>query len=480
MCKLVYNKYSPEKNDNSILLTFLCWLIVGFLICFIGVSDVFAEEVAYSNTTFRVKECGSDEWSNWTNATQKLSIYSVNRLGLRLYFNNTTLNANTYYNISVTYNFYTEAPSINVMISYGKTTFYYNTTASESENIQGNNNNYSVRFEKDTENTNLIKAVYNVLVPVNAKFIAFNINWDEPNKETCRTLSNGFTISNIKVESLNDTNAIIDSNNQNTENIINNQNQNTQDIINNQNQNTQQEIESQQVCNYIDKKNVKQTGEFLNGNNTTTSNVNFGITDYININNSKITIPKLGANGIHTCFYNINKTFISCINTSNITNITMPENSYYARFSINITLNEPQFKICKNGNQPTNDSLNDLNDSLNNSDSSGATNDASNFFSNFTTDTFGLTSVITSPLNIINSLTSSSCIELNLPIPYLDNKYITLPCMNSIYIKYFGVLFTLYQTITFGIVSYWVIVRIFNQVKDFKNPEHDEIEVLDL
>lgn len=126
-----------------------------------------------------------------------------------------------------------------------------------------------------------------------------------------------------------------------------------------------------------------------------------------------------------------------------------------------------------------NDNLSDLNNNLTNSDSSGASSDAGDFFNGFNTDTFGLTSIITSPLNLIKSITSSSCSSLKLPLPFV-NKDLTLPCMNSIYQQYFGSFLTLYQTITFGFVAYWVCVRIFNLVKDFKNPEHDEVEVLDL
>ena len=52
--------------------------------------------------------------------------------------------------------------------------------------------------------------------------------------------------------------------------------------------------------------------------------------------------------------------------------------------------------------------------------------------------------------------------------------------MTTIYETYFGSFFSLYQLITFGVVAYWVIVRLLNMIKDFKNPNHDEIEVLDL
>lgn len=142
--------------------------------------------------------------------------------------------------------------------------------------------------------------------------------------------------------------------------------------------------------------------------------------------------------------------------------------------------------IINNQTQNTQDIINNNNkntdkiiDKLSEADSSGAKSDASEFFSGFTTDTFGLTSIITAPLNLIGSITSSTCTPLGLPLPYV-NKTLELPCMSSIYSQYFGSFFTLYQTITFGIIAYWVCVRIFNLVKDFKNPDHDEIEVLDL
>lgn len=127
----------------------------------------------------------------------------------------------------------------------------------------------------------------------------------------------------------------------------------------------------------------------------------------------------------------------------------------------------------------TNQELGNLNDSLNDDNTSAASNTASEFFSGFDTDTFGLTSIITAPLNLIGSITSSSCSPLGLEVPFVDST-LNLPCMTSIYEEYFGGFLTVYQTITFGIIAYWVCVRIFALVKDFKNPDHDEIEVMDL
>ncbi|MDD7151616.1 MAG: hypothetical protein PUJ60_06430 [bacterium] len=119
------------------------------------------------------------------------------------------------------------------------------------------------------------------------------------------------------------------------------------------------------------------------------------------------------------------------------------------------------------------------NDTLKDNNIQGAQNSAGGFFNDFTTDTHGLTAIITAPLSLISKITSSSCNPLVLPLPFVD-KDLTLPCMGAIYSNYFGSFLSIYQLITFGIVAYWVCVRIFNLVKDFKNPDHDEIEVLDL
>lgn len=119
------------------------------------------------------------------------------------------------------------------------------------------------------------------------------------------------------------------------------------------------------------------------------------------------------------------------------------------------------------------------NDTLNNDDVNESLTEADGFFNGFTTNTHGLTGIITAPLNAIQSLTSKTCSPLVLPIPFVD-KDLTLPCMRQIYTDNFGGFMNLYDVIVIGIVSYWVLVRIFTLVKDFKNPDHDEIEVVDL
>ena len=83
------------------------------------------------------------------------------------------------------------------------------------------------------------------------------------------------------------------------------------------------------------------------------------------------------------------------------------------------------------------------------------------------------------PLALINNISSASCSTLVLPLPFVD-KNVELPCMYDIYSTYFGSFLTLYQTITFGIVAYWVCINLFRMVRNFKNPDSDEVEVFEL
>jgi len=104
-----------------------------------------------------------------------------------------------------------------------------------------------------------------------------------------------------------------------------------------------------------------------------------------------------------------------------------------------------------------------------------------NGFKSFTSDTFGVTAIIVAPLGILNALQAGTytCTPISLPLPFVDSD-LTLPCLAPIYEDYFGAFFAIYQTIINGIVSYYVIVKILSDVKDFKDPQKDKIEVLAL
>lgn len=157
--------------------------------------------------------------------------------------------------------------------------------------------------------------------------------------------------------------------------------------------------------------------------------------------------------------------------------VTLFADNYYSIDNSSTIINQND-KIIEQ-NEKTNEELKKTNDTLKDDNTQQAQDSAGGFFNDFTTDTHGLTAIITAPLSLISKITSASCSPLVIPLPYVD-KDLTLPCMGAIYSQYFGSFLSIYQVITFGIIAYWVCVRIFNLVKDFKNPDHDEIEVLDL
>lgn len=440
-------------SDNiKILKNYLLYFLLMILVCIVGISGVFADELEnigylndYSEVLVEVSYSGSPLPLTRTNTYQLEQVEAMN-----INISNFTFLANNEYVLE----FYTP-----------------NTTLSRANifTAVGDYNNNQITCTPSIISYHDSKYLdLKFTCPSNVNYLSFRMY----NTSNNYIMDSGiFSWNYVYLRKVKNTD---------TQDIINNQNQNTQDIINNQNQNTQQQIESQLVCfdKILKHSDTIEIGT-LNSNGTITSgNYNWGVTDYIRLYDY-LKIENSSSVSLY-CLYDENKTLISCQTSSDGT-FSLPNNAYYGRFSIrNNDIPMYTVKNCQNGNQALNDSISGLNDSLNNDDSSGATSEASEFFNSFTTNTFGLTSIITAPLNLIQSLTSSTCSELHLPLPYLNNKYLDLPCMTSIYQTHFGAFFTMYQTITYGIIAYWVCVRIFNQVKDFKNPEHDEIEVVDL
>lgn len=135
--------------------------------------------------------------------------------------------------------------------------------------------------------------------------------------------------------------------------------------------------------------------------------------------------------------------------------------------------------IINNQNQNTQAIVNsqqDINNALNNDNVDSQ--QASDFFSNFQTDSHGLSGIITSPLRLIESLSSSQCSPLVLPLPFV-NQSATIPCMSSVYSK-FPTFYNLWQLISTGIIAYYILIKLFGHVKGMQNPNDDRIEVLNL
>ena len=80
-------------------------------------------------------------------------------------------------------------------------------------------------------------------------------------------------------------------------------------------------------------------------------------------------------------------------------------------------------------------------------------------------------SIIMLPLNFINTLVSkigSTCSPVNLPIPFVDNKYLTLPCMSTIFnqIENFSILYDLIGVIGSVYLLYNYLLKFYKWVDD--------------
>lgn len=132
-----------------------------------------------------------------------------------------------------------------------------------------------------------------------------------------------------------------------------------------------------------------------------------------------------------------------------------------------------------NSIKDTNKKIDDVNNTLNDDNVDSATNSANNFIMNFQENGHGLTSIVTSPLELIKSLSTGSCTPLKFNLPIVHNE-VTLPCAKAIIEENYGVFFSLWQMITTGLISYHVLINMYCQVRKMQNPNHDKIEVINL
>ena len=319
----------------------------------------------------------------------------------------------------------------------------------------------------------------------------------------------GVAVGNISLtdDSMNE--EIINANYQNTQNIINNQNSNTQEIKDTINDNLQSCRDS---LNLLDYNSFNFTGtkyinpEFITLTNNTGSTVGgmsyiatgrlpSGTYTFINYSSSTGSIfvmfnasdySHVVTIGNHYTFNYDGSSYLRFL-TGNLNN----GDSRIYKLSLvkgNMVLPYEQYgkQLCSNKIDNLNDSINntnqsiqDLNDTI--SDDTIDTTSSDSFFGNFNNNTHGLTGIVTLPLTTIQGLSNSSCSPLSLTIPFISsNNNLQLPCLTPIYQSNFGTFFTLYQTILFGFVSYYVCINIFRMVKDFKDPNKDKIEVMDL
>lgn len=264
----------------------------------------------------------------------------------------------------------------------------------------------------------------------------------------------------------------------------------TQDIINNANDNTKQQIESQKVCTSIQTSNSINiiTGKGLSSTGVEIDSSNFVISPYFELTDDsyiKTISPYTSSySSWNYCFYNANKEVLSCSSIASVSanqKLSIPNGSRFFRTSILSTANKPLFEIftCKNGNQALADSQKDLNNTLNNSNVDSSSSEGSSFFEDFN-DPHGatLSDIISLPLDFVNSL-NNQCQPITLPIPHFGD--LTLPCIKS-YVSQFvpSGLINLISLVVNGFLLYRIVSSIIDFINQLKDPNNDDLEVMDL
>lgn len=137
--------------------------------------------------------------------------------------------------------------------------------------------------------------------------------------------------------------------------------------------------------------------------------------------------------------------------------------------------NQNTDKIISNANENTNKQISNLNDD----NEQEIKTQGNEFFDMFGDYKYGLSDVLTLPLEYIESMTDAECHPLEFTLPFVHN-HVSLPCMTPIYETHFPTFLSLWQVITTGIIAYWVTVNLFALFKRFRDPTDDKVEVMDL
>lgn len=149
-------------------------------------------------------------------------------------------------------------------------------------------------------------------------------------------------------------------------------------------------------------------------------------------------------------------------------------NIYISNYDENIIQNLKQQQINEQTNsylqqqineqQATNNKLDSILDTSN--PSLDGLNDSSTWLPQGPVD-----SIIMLPLNFINTLISKiggTCQSINLPLPFLDNKYLVLPCVSTLFeqINNFSTLYNLIGVIGAVYLLYNYLVRFYKWIDD--------------
>ena len=235
---------SYNKKSIGPVFQFILWLLLFFVICIVGISDVFGLETKtiYSNQTLD----NSNQFNyGFVNAGGVDSI-TTGSVGSRISGKTKYINFYLSQNVALNYtytiriNFLADDVQPYFSLKHVKEISVCNSSSCSNSSIvsikKQNNNGFSTWIEL-TFNPTQVGSVIGVTLG--------------DNSGTYITGETFFGISSVQIESKNPNQDIINNANNNTNNIINNNNSNTESIINNNNENTQDLINSNKETQQI-------------------------------------------------------------------------------------------------------------------------------------------------------------------------------------------------------------------------------------
>ena len=256
---MIYNKKSIGP-----VFKFILWFLLLFVICIVGVSDVFGLETKtiYSNQTLDNSNQFNYGFVN-DGGVDSITTGSVgSRISGKTKYINFYLSQNVALNYTYTIriNFLADDLQPYFSLNHVREISVCNSSSCSASSLvsikKQNNNGFSTWVELTFNPTQTGNVIGVTLADNSGSFI---------------TGETFFGISSVQIESKNANQDVIDNANNNTNNIINNNNSNTESIINNNNSNTQDIINSN-----------KETQEVIKDQFNTCKNYNLTLIKTIN------------------------------------------------------------------------------------------------------------------------------------------------------------------------------------------------------
>lgn len=488
-------------KEKRILSYFIGWLIMGFIICFLGVTNVFAEEIT-PTTGFRT-QVGSINVSNGDIAWNTSNIGQYNS---PLYFTQ----GQEYYNFFtpeyIRLAVITDLDSrYTYKLSYRMNIYELNVSNWKVSDIDKNYNllaNDDIAIVKESKcsvvSTNVVNGTNGTTVEKDIT-CTFSLNYSTSNAwinagynckectlsgiESLGTVSNEsyMYVTNPKLERFEDNSGVIIDQNQtiiDQNNKTNEELGNIKDQIQESNKETQ-EVIKEQFTSCHQSVNLATVNSGVN--NTTITNIlepgiyTFSIlaNNYVGVNlritngSGDVLGSKQNATGRITMTFTLNESAKIYMNgymvTSNVGNFASNTSEIQVEKGNKFTQYEkPGEEICSNKIDETNNKLDNLTGAITDSSSpnTGALENSAGWL-----PAGPLDSILNLPLTMLNSLTNSlgkTCSPLNLTLPYV-NKQIQIPCLSAIFSQITGVngLWTWVGTIASVLILYNYLLNLY-------------------